>query len=150
MAACDLRRQRTFGGEGAVDVRLLAGDGLQQILRALERQLGIAVLRFELRDIGLVVLDLRLKRRLLELVEKIALFDLGALDKQPLFEKRADPGYQRDPPDRLDAPDELVGLCDLLALGAHDADRWRPARRGLSVGPDRGARPRSEVGGRPS
>ena len=89
---------------------MLAGDGLQQILRALERQLGIAVLRFELRDIRLVGVDLRLKRRLLEEVEEIALLDLGALDKQPLFEKGGDPGDQRHPPDRLDAADKLVGL----------------------------------------
>ena len=100
--------------------------GLQQVLRALERQLGIAVLRFELRDVGLVVVDLRLKRRLLELVEQIALLDFGALDKKPLFEKGGDPRHQRHPPDRLNAPDELVGLRDLLPLGTHDPDRRRP------------------------
>src|SRR5260370_35143803 len=117
-------------------MRLLAGDGLQQILRTLERQLGIAVLRFELGDIGLVVLYLRLKRRLFELVEKIALFDLGALDKQPLFEESADPGDQRHPADRLNAPDKLVGMRDLLALRAHDPDCRRSGGCGLGVGPD--------------
>ena len=84
------------------------------------------MLRFELRDIGLVEVHLRLKRRLLELVEQIALLDLGALDKQPLFEKRGDPCNERHPPDRLDAPDKLVGLRDLLPFGAHDPDRRRP------------------------
>src|SRR4029453_2208647 len=101
---------------------------------ALERQLGIAVLRFELRDIGLVVLYLRLKRRLLELVEEIAVFDLGALDKEPLFEKGGDPRDQRHPPDRLNATDKLVGLGDLLPLGAHHTDRRRPAWRRLRLG----------------
>ena len=64
-----------------INGRLLAGNGLQQILRALERQLGIAVLRFELRHIGLVEIHLRPKRRLLELVEEIAFLDLGTFDK---------------------------------------------------------------------
>ena len=116
-----------------IDIRLLAGDGLQQILRALERQLGVAVLRLELRDIGLIEVDLRLKRRLLELVEEIVLLDLGALDKQPLFEKGGDPRNQRHPADGLDAPDELVGLRDLLPLGAHHPDRRRPPWCGLGV-----------------
>ena len=79
----------------------------------------------------LVGVDLGLKRRLLEQIEQIALLDLGALDKQPLFEKRGDPGDERHPAHRLDAADELVGLGDLLALGAHHADRRRPARRRL-------------------
>ena len=104
-------------------------------MRPLERQLGIAVLRFELSDIGLVVLDLRLKRRLFELVEEIPLFDLGALDKQALFEKSGDPRDERHPPDRLDAADELIGLSDLLALGPDHPHRRRPARRGLRLGP---------------
>ena len=102
---------------------------LQQVLRALERQLGIGVLRLQLRHIRLVSLDLRLKRRLLEAVEEIALLDLGALDEEPLFEKRADPGNERHPTHRLDAADELVGLGDLLALGAHHPDRRRPVAR---------------------
>ncbi len=116
---------------------MLAGDSLQQILRALERQLGIAVLRFELRDIGLVVLHLGLKWRLLEEVKEIALFDLGALDKLPLFEKGCDPRDERHPPDRLNATDKLIGLGDLLPLGAHDPDRRRPAGRWLRPGCDR-------------
>ena len=133
LGGLDLRRQRAFLSERGINVRLLAGDGLQQILRPLERQLGIAVLRFELSDIGLVVLDLRLKRRLFELVEEIPLFDLGALDKEPLFEKGGDPGNQCHTSDRLDPPDELIGLRDLLALGAHHPDRRRP-RCGLRPG----------------
>jgi hypothetical protein len=74
---------------------------------------------------------LRLKRGLLEEVEEVAPLDLGALDKKPLFEERGDPGNERHPPHRLDAADELVGLNDLLALGAHDPNRRRSARRGL-------------------
>ena len=105
-------------------------------MRALERQLGVAVLRFELGDVGLVVLHLRLKRRLLEEVKKITLLDLGALDKEPLFEKRADPGDQRHPAYRLDAADKLVGFGDLLALGAHHPDRRRPGGRRLGPGGD--------------
>ena len=110
----------------------MPSDGLDQILRALEGQLGVAVLRVELRDIRLVVINLGLKRRLFEEVKQVALFDLGAFDKGPLFEKRGDPGDQRHPADRLDAPDELVGLGDLLALGADHPDRRWPARHGLS------------------
>ena len=34
--------------------------------------------------------------------------------------------------DRLDAADKFVGLGDLLPLGAHDADRRRPARAGCA------------------
>ena len=79
----------------------------------------------------LVGVDLRLKRRLLQLIEQVALFDLRALDKQPLFEEGADPGDERHPAHRLDAADELVGLRDLLPLGAHHADRRRPAWRRL-------------------
>jgi hypothetical protein len=65
LGTLDLRRQGALRGERAIDIRLLSGDGLQQILRALERQLGIAVLRFELGDVGFVEVHLRLKRRLL-------------------------------------------------------------------------------------
>ena len=103
-------------------------------MRAIKRQLGITVLRFELSDIRLVEVHLRLKRRLLQLIEEIVLFDLGAFDKEPLFEKRGDPRNERYSPDRLDATDELVGLGDLLPLRAHDPDRRRPAWRGLSLG----------------
>ena len=92
------------------------------------------MLRLELGDIGLVVIDLGLERRLLEQIEEVALLDLGALDKQPLFEKGGDPGDQRHPPDRLDAADEFIGLGDLLALGRHHADCRRP---GCGLGPRR-------------
>ena len=135
LGAGDLRRQSALRGEGGIDCRLLAGDGLKQVLRAFEGQLGVLVLRLELRDVGLVVIDLRLERRLLQLVEEIALFDLGAFDKKPLFEKGGDPGDQRHPAHRLDAADKLVGLGDLLAVGAHHPDRRRPGR-GLSLGAD--------------
>ncbi len=94
------------------------------------------MLRLQLGDIGLAVVDLGLERRLLEQIKEVALLDLGALDKQPLFEKGGDPGNQRHPPDRLDAADELVGLGDLLALGRHHADGRRPGR-GLSPSPHR-------------
>ena len=57
------------------------------------------MLCFELSDIRLVEVHLRLKRRLLELVEEIVLLDLGALDKEPLFEKRGDPRNERHPAD---------------------------------------------------
>ena len=48
--------------------------------------------------------------------------------------KRGDPSDERDPAHRLDAADELVGLSDLLPLGAHHPDRRRPAERRLSRG----------------
>ena len=52
------------------------------------------------------------------------------------LKKSADPGNQRHPPHRLDAADKLVGLGDLLALGAHDPDRRRPGGNGLGVSGD--------------
>src|SRR6185369_17831128 len=121
----------------AIDVRMLTGRCLQQVLRTFERLLGITVLRLQLIHSRLVGLDLSLKGRLLEKVEEIALLDLRALHKEPLFKKGGDPGDERYPPHRLDAADELVALSDLLTLGAHDADRRRPARRRLSLGPGR-------------
>ena len=132
----DLRGQRTFVGDVLVYRLLLAGRRLYQVLRPRELLLGEGVLRFELSDIRLVVVDLSLERRLFELIKEIALLDLGALDEQPLFEKRRDPRDQRHPSDRLDAANELVGLRDLLPFGPHDADRRRPGRRGLGPGGD--------------
>ena len=92
------------------------------------------MLRFELSDVRLVEVDLRLKRRLLELVEEVVPLNLGALDKQPLFEKCGDPRNQRHPTDGLDSSDKLVGLSDLLPLGTHHADR---RRSGCRLGPGR-------------
>ena len=130
-----MRRQRTFIGKGLVDILLLAGGRFQKVLGALELPLSIGVLRLELLHVGLIGVDLRLKRRLFELVEKIALLDLGTFDEGPLFEIGADPSDERHPSHRLDAADELVGLRDLLALGAHHSDRRRPG--GCRLGPGR-------------
>src|SRR5262249_25618622 len=107
-----------------------------QVSRAFERQLCVAVLRLELFDIRLVGIDLSLKGGLLQEVEEIALLDLGTFHKQSLLKKSADPGNQCHPPHRLDAPDKLLGLGDLLALGAHDPDRGWPRGSGLGVGGD--------------
>ncbi len=115
-----------------VNLLLPSGRRLKQVPGARELLCGKGVLRFELGDIGLVEIDLRLKRRLFELVEEVALFDLGALDKFALFEKGGDAGDQRHASDRLDAADEFVRLRDVLASDAHDPDRRRPVRRGLS------------------
>ena len=120
-----------------IDGLLLAGRRFYQVLRASQLLLGISVLGFELRDIRFVGVDLRLKRRLLEEVEEIALFDLGAFDEQALFEIGADPGDERHPSDGLNAADEFVGLRDLLPLGAHHPDRGRAAGRGLGAGGNR-------------
>src|SRR5439155_15237523 len=109
-----LGRKGALRGEGAIDRRLLAGGGLQQVLRALERQLGVAVLRLELLHIGLVGIDLSLERGLLEEVQEVVLLYLRALHKEPLLEKSADPRNQRHPADCLNAADELVGFGDLL------------------------------------
>jgi hypothetical protein len=96
----------------------------------------IVVLRLQLLHSRLVRLNLRLKRGLLKAVKQIAIFDLGALDEEPLLEERADPGNER-PSHRLDPADELVSLGYLLALGAHHPDRRWPMGRWLSVGPGR-------------
>ena len=138
LGAGDLRRQRAFrskrcyrrstAGRRASSTGICARSSVSSALWCCASQL---------LDSCLVSIDLRLKWRLLEEVEQIALLDLGALDKELLFEERADPGNQRHPPDRLNAADELVGLGDLLALGAHDPDRhWSTGRR-LSVGLNR-------------
>jgi hypothetical protein len=92
------------------------------------------VLGIELRDISLVEIDLRLKRRLFEQIEKVAFFDFGALDELSLVEKRANPRHQGYSSDRLDAADEFVRLRDLLLLHTHDANRRRPSRRRLRPG----------------
>ena len=57
--------------------------------------------------------------------------------KSLYLEKPGDAGNERYPPYRLDAADELVRLGNLLPLNAHDADRWRGARRRLSIRLDR-------------
>ncbi len=114
---------------------------------AFEGQLGVAVLRLELGHVGSVEVDLGLKRRLFEQVEQVAFFDLGTLGKQPLFEKRGDPGDKFHPTDRLDAADELVGLGDLLLLGACRTNRGRPGLGCCGNDVDDGQR--DEAGGEP-
>jgi hypothetical protein len=106
----------------------------QEGLRPFERLFGIAVLRLQLIYGRLVRVDLRLKWRLLEEVQEIALFNLGALDKESLFQECIDPGNERHPPHRLDTADELIGLNDLLPRGAYHPDCRRPAGRGLRRG----------------
>ena len=94
----------------------------------------VAVLGLQLFHGGLVRIDLRLERRLLKKVEKIIFLYLGAFDKESLYQERGDPGNERHSAHRLNAADELVGLSNLLALGAHHPDRWWTARRGLRHG----------------
>jgi hypothetical protein len=137
LGARNLRRQGAFRGERGIDVCLRAGGCPQEFLGAIERHLGIAVLSFQLLDVCLARIDLGLKRRLLQLVEQIPLLDLRALDEHPPLQESGDARDQRHPSYRLNPADELVGLGDLLALGAHDADRWRPGRCGLGPGADR-------------
>ena len=57
-----------------VNLLLPSGRGLEQEPGARELLCGKGVLRFELGDIGLVEIDLRLERRLFEQVEEVALF----------------------------------------------------------------------------
>jgi hypothetical protein len=134
LGAGDLRGQRPLVRDRLIDRLLLSGRRFQQVPGARELLGGKGVLRFELGDIGLVEIDLRLVGRLFEQVEKIALFDLGALDKQSLFQKRADPGDQRHTPNRLDAADKFVRLGDLPLGDADYPDRRRPARHRLRRG----------------
>ena len=54
-----------------------------------------------------------------------------------LFQEGRHAGNDVDTIDRLDSPDELIGLRDLLSFRPHHPDRRRTARCGLGVSPDR-------------
>src|SRR5262249_1001231 len=114
LGALDLRRQAAFRGERRIDIRLRTYLLPQQVLGAIQCNFRIPVLRLKLVDGRFAALDLRLKRRLFQLVEQVSFLDFGAFDEQPLFEKPADSGNERDAPYSLDATDELVAFCNLL------------------------------------
>ena len=137
LCSFDLRCEGALGREGRINIGLRAIASRQQGLGALERQLGISMLRLQLLHRRMAGLNLRLIRGLLEAVKQVTLVDLGTLHKELLLEECGDPGDERDPPDRLDAADELVALGYLLVLGAHHANRRRATGRRLSLGPGR-------------
>jgi hypothetical protein len=81
--------------------------------------------------VGLCRIDVRLKGRLLDPIQQIALLYLGSFGEEPLFKEASDARHEIHAIHRLDASDKLVGLGDLLPLGTHDAHRRRRTGRGL-------------------
>ena len=73
---------------------MLARRRVQERQGALQCYHGISVLRVQLRHIGLCRIDVRLKGRLLDPIQQIALLYLGPFGEEPLFKEASDARHE--------------------------------------------------------
>jgi hypothetical protein len=109
----------------------LAGGGVQQRLRAVQRDGGVAQKRHILLHGGLLGQHVRLERRAFQPIQQRPLFDLGTFVEGALGDERRHPGNDVHLVDRLHAAHEIAGLHHRALRRRHHAHRRRAARAAL-------------------
>ena len=107
-------RRRALIREVLIDRRLRARVGLDQFLRSLQRERRVALGRLRAGQLGLSLVERRLKGVLLDDEQEVAGFELLALGEGPLLQEALDARHQIDRVDRLDASDKRPGRSHAL------------------------------------